>query len=50
MIRSGLAGPPVGPPSPPFFDVVDNQQRRYRLSHDSSGASSSGEKRQRWDL
>ncbi|MDP9074171.1 MAG: hypothetical protein M3N98_08360, partial [Actinomycetota bacterium] len=50
MIRSGLAGPAIGPPSPPFFDVVDNRQRRYRLSHDSSGASASGETRQRWDL
>jgi hypothetical protein len=49
-LRAERIGPAVGPPSPPFFEVVDDQQRRYRLSHDSSGASASGEKRQRWDL
>jgi hypothetical protein len=39
-----------GPPAPPFRDVLDNHGRHYRLSHGSSGASSSGEKRQRWDM
>jgi hypothetical protein len=47
-IASGLT--PIGPPSPPFRDVVDDRGRHYRLSHASSGASSSGSKRRRWDM
>jgi hypothetical protein len=33
-----------------FSEIVDDQDRRYQLQFVSSGASSSGQKRQRWDL
>jgi hypothetical protein len=35
---------------PPFLDVIDDRGRHYTLAGDSSGASSSGTKRHRWDL
>ncbi|MDQ6945279.1 MAG: hypothetical protein M3256_03180 [Actinomycetota bacterium] len=41
---------PTGPPSPPFLGVTDNHGRSYQLSAHSHGTSSSGAKRQRWDL
>jgi hypothetical protein len=50
MISAGVVRAPIGPPSPPFSDVLDNHGRHYHLSVDCSSAGASGEKRQRWEL
>jgi hypothetical protein len=51
MLRRDDDPPWISPESALFSDIVDDQGTKYRLHPGgSSGASSSGAKRQRWDL
>jgi hypothetical protein len=50
LVSAPLATRPVSREEAMFSEVVDNRGQAYQLKMSSSGSSSSGAKRERWDL